>query len=306
LPATQLEPLQQPPLQARLGAHDEPHLPPPHASRAAQSVGFTQPHAPPLATAMQAMLSFAIAQSVQAPPDEPHAVAPVPATQPPPEQQPPLHALCIAPPQFGVQLCVPRSQARPDGQSVAALQPHAPATQAWPALALVQSTHALPVEPHALAPVPLGGTQLMPSQQPPLQTRPAHAVEQVRVDTLHAWPIGQSAALVQPHAPETQAWPALALVQSTHALALPHAPGLVPPAQVPLSQQLPEHGWVGLQLVVQRLVLVSHALPEQSLEPLQPHAPPPVTPRHAWPSELAAQLWQLEPFAPQASGSVPI
>jgi hypothetical protein len=53
------------------------------------------------------------------------------------------------------------------GQSVVTLQPHAPATQAWPVAALAQSEQAVPSVPHLSFAVP--ATHVPAEQQPPLQ-----------------------------------------------------------------------------------------------------------------------------------------
>jgi hypothetical protein len=97
-----------------------------------------------------------------------------------------------------VQRPVDKLQARPDGQSVVALQPQRPATQVWPFELAVQSRHWLPDAPHCGVLVPALHTPL--KQQPPLHGCDAlHAVVQVPVARLHADSAAQSFAVVQPH-----------------------------------------------------------------------------------------------------------
>jgi hypothetical protein len=155
------------------------------------------------------------------------------------------------------QRCVVVSQV-PVGQSLFALQPHAPATQAVPIVLPAQLTHAAPLAPHSLAAVPL--TQVPPVQQPPLHGELAlQPATQLCVVVLQAEPLGQSLGPLQPQLPATHAWPAVAAVQSLQ-VPLPHALGALPDAHWPLAaQQPPLHGWVALQLEVQWLVATSHA-----------------------------------------------
>jgi len=83
-------------------------------------------------------------QPTHAPPALPHLLLSLPATQLLPSQQPLLQALKVpasVPPQTALQVCVDMLHALPAGQSVAALQPQAMATHAWPLGELVQLTH---------------------------------------------------------------------------------------------------------------------------------------------------------------------
>jgi hypothetical protein len=96
----------------------------------------------------------------------PHASAlPPPWHWPFAPQQPPLHA-CVAALQVVVHACRIASQAKPVGQSVCELQPHAPAMHAAPALP-PHATHAPPDEPQVALAVP-GVHAPAALQQPPL------------------------------------------------------------------------------------------------------------------------------------------
>jgi len=84
------------------------------------------------------------------------------------EQQPPLQAW------FWLQAVVHRwvvvLQEYCAAQSVAALQPQAPATQMWPLLLAEQFRHRPPAAPHVVAAVPARQVPLAAAeQQPPLQ-----------------------------------------------------------------------------------------------------------------------------------------
>jgi hypothetical protein len=304
VPALHIVPAQQPPLQVRPPEQEVEHslLAVLHASPLAHSVdsGLMQPHLP----ATHALLSVPPEQLRQVPPIEPHAPGAVPSTQVlVMSQQPPLQ---VAPPAQLVEHLPVVPHADSDGQSLAMPQPHAPATHAWPFALLVQSTHAPPLLPQLAAAVPTRQLLVPPrSQQPPLHCRPP-AHETVHwPEALHARPAGQSAELVQPHAPETHAWPLLLAVQSAHVPI--DAPQVVGPgaAQVPALQQLPEHGLPALQVVVHWLEALQALLFGQSVVLVQPHAPPPVTVRHWWPTELAAQFEHALPPAPQVPVAVP-
>jgi hypothetical protein len=63
---------------------------------------------------------------------------------------------------------------------------------------------------------------------------------------LHAVPIGQSAATLQPHAPPMHAWPAALALQSKQATPLPQAVEALPARQLPIAQQ-PLHGCMAEQ-----------------------------------------------------------
>jgi hypothetical protein len=85
-------------------------------------------------------------QSLQLPPPLPQAVAPSPATQLPPLQQP-LHAPAEqAPPATHCEPLV--AQTAPVGQSPAPVQPHLPLTHAAPDGLPVQGPQAAPLVPH--------------------------------------------------------------------------------------------------------------------------------------------------------------
>jgi hypothetical protein len=205
VPATQVEPLQQPPLH---GCVDEQV--PVHtcwlvsqAWFAGQSLVTLQPQVP----ARQAPPSALVLQSVHAFPSAPQILFALPALHTPPEQQPPLHG-CVDEQRL-VQACWLVSQAQPTRQSLEALQPQLPppvtASHTAPAVEEAQGWHRPPPLPHADAMVPV--TQVVPSQQPPLHAWPAaQEVEQTCVDGSHAWPVGQSLALMQPQlsVPATQ------------------------------------------------------------------------------------------------------
>jgi hypothetical protein len=99
--------------------------------------------------------------------------------------------------------------------------------------------------PHAPEVLPALQTPLW--QQPPLHAvwlAAPHEVEHRWLVVLHAWPAGQSPALLQPQVlPEMQAWPFELDEQSTQALPLePQVPLPVPPLQVAPLQQPPLHG----------------------------------------------------------------
>jgi hypothetical protein len=152
-----------------------------HSQNPPEQVGVIPPHA------------------TQAPPFVPHAPLLVPPTQVPLSQQPPLHG---APgPHCWRQVCVVELQASSGAQSAAELQPHAPATQARPLGLDVQSTHALPDEPHSEPAVPatqVAGVAV--SQQPPLHGCASEQPLALQV-WLESWqlePDGQSAFEVQP------------------------------------------------------------------------------------------------------------
>jgi hypothetical protein len=128
-----------------------------HAKPPGQSDCALQPQKPPLAFVMHTPPIALPTHEAHSIPAAPHAAIVVPLAQMPPEQQPPLHG-CVAE-QLGVQLCVARLHAWPDGQSLGPLQPHAPARHACPAGALVQSTQLPPDGPHAAG--------VLPGRQPP-------------------------------------------------------------------------------------------------------------------------------------------
>jgi hypothetical protein len=191
------------------------------------------------------------------------------------------------------------SHARPLAQSAALLQPHAPLKQRWPAVALVQLRHTLPV-PHAAPVVP--AAHVTPLQQPPLHhTPPPQVVVQRRWTGSQAKPTAQSAEVVQPHAPATQVCPWVLALQSAQVPAAPHAVGVLPVAQVPLAQQPPLHGAAPLQAVPQ--APFRHACPSgQSLALVQPHL---LLARQRLPAGLVVQSTHWVPLPPHELLEVP-
>jgi hypothetical protein len=117
-----------------------------------------------------------------------------------------------------------------------------------------------------------------------------------------AKPPGQSACVLQPHAPAMHTAPALP-PHATHAP--PDEPQIalaVPGAQLPALQQPPLHGWVTEQLVVHTCAPTSHERPgAQSVATLQPQLPP----MHAWPKLALEQSTHALPTGPQAVAAVP-
>lgn len=246
------------------------------------------------------------------PPAEPQAAFAVPARQIPRSvsQQPPLHGVCVTPPQSALQTWVVVLHAVSAGQSVAELHPHAPvcATHAEPVRLPVQSTQD-PELPHWVMLVP-GAHEPFAPQQPA-----AHAAfaEQVSVQSpvarlQPALVEGHSAFVVQPHwPPPATASQVLPLVPAPKVVLqseqrpplFPHTAALVPARHVPFAaaeQQPPLQVWVELHAVVHVLLVGSQAWPEgQSAAVRQPHllgadvapaapgmhADPPVAPVHA-------------------------
>jgi hypothetical protein len=264
------------------------------ARPAGQSAATLQPQLPPT----HAWPAPALVQSRHTP-LAPHAPTATPLTHVPPEQQPPLHG-CDAE-QAGVQVCVPAEQACPLGQSDGPLHPHALATHACPAAALVQSTQLAPVGPHAVGAVP--------GWQPPLWQQPlAHATvaehaanTQTCVAGLQL-PAGQSALELHPHAPARQAVPIELPTQLTQAPpVVPHAALLAPAAQIPDAQQPPWQGCAALHRLVQACLTASQAKPVgQSFAELQPQEPPLALGRHSAPMALPTHEAHApdEPHAP--------
>ncbi len=135
-----------------------------------QSVDATlQPHTPET----QAVPVVSPVQTLHVSPFFPHCVGSlVPVTHDPALQQPPLQSWVAE--QLDVHVCVPVSHAVLVGQSVAELQPHAPATHMWPAVLLVQSMHVPPADPQLAGSVSLA--HVPPLQQEPLQGSSAEQV----------------------------------------------------------------------------------------------------------------------------------
>jgi hypothetical protein len=208
VPAAQVLPLQQPPLQlvwaaspqvvsqtwvsllhALLGGQSpcwlHPQAPLRHtwpALAAAQLAAHwwllqqVPPPQPPLPTLPQALVQAPAAQvgmplahTAHAPPVVPQAPLAIPMTQLPAWQQPPLHMEWFASPHGVSHTWVIVLQDVVAGQSVALLQPHAmPPRQTWPAGDVEQLTQADPSAPQETLVVPGTHVRLTP-QQPPLQ-----------------------------------------------------------------------------------------------------------------------------------------
>jgi hypothetical protein len=150
-----------------------------------------------------------LVQSAHVPPDFPHDVAAVPATQTPPvaaEQQPPLQS-CVDE-HAVVHACVVVSQAEPDGQSVVLEQPQAPPTHAVPIDFPAQSAHVAPEAPQAAGVLPaLQVPAVAAEQHPPLQGWfVLQSRVQVAVMREHASPSGQLA--VDTQGIPVSGWPA--------------------------------------------------------------------------------------------------
>jgi hypothetical protein len=101
------------------------------------------------------------------------------------------------------------------------------------------AVQALPSPPHASFARPATHSPASGSQQPPLHglfVAPPQEVPQVCVDVLHAFPAGQSACELHPHAPLTHVVPAVLPAQLTQFG--PHAAAFSG-MQALLTQQLP-------------------------------------------------------------------
>jgi hypothetical protein len=145
-------------------------------------------------------------------------------------------------------------------------------------------------------------------QQPPLQGPP--------LDTQNGWhcwpsqldPAGQSAAVVQPQPPFTHTWPATLVLQSRHALPLPHAPAVVPAWHLPSTpQQLrlqPEPHATTHSCLVRSQEVGGNDV--QLVALMQPHEPPPVPGTQALPMVSLAQFRQEAPSLPQSPGARPV
>jgi hypothetical protein len=138
-------------------------------------------------------------------PVEPHAPVDVPATQVPPvaaEQQPPLHGWFEL--HAVVHLFVEVSQACPDGQSAALVQPHTfVARQTWPLTLVAQFWHWLPTVPQVPLAVPGLQTPFDGAVQQPLAHVDVDEQELMHRLPVHALDVaGQSVpTLLQPHCP---------------------------------------------------------------------------------------------------------
>ena len=259
-PGWQAVPLQQPELQGAVLEQVEPHCrEAPHDSPPEQSAGPEQPQ-PELRSGRvtQAWPDAEAVQMAQACPDDPQARAAFPTTQFVPSQQPPLHDR--PPVQEVEQVWLVALQAWPEGQSELRLQPQAPWTQACPAALLVQLAQLAPGAPQAAMAVP-GWQAPEASQHPPAQGAvPEQAPEHFFDTGSHAWPFGQSPEVEQPQAPERQACPAAAAVQSAQvAPAEPQVAAAVPAEHSPLAQQPPLQVSPPAQDVEQDRVVGLHA-----------------------------------------------
>jgi len=189
-------------------------------------------------------------------PHVPPGVPPLMAPQPPhalsagwhdvPSQHPPLH---VRPPaQLVPHVALVVLHAWAVGQSPGAAHPHVPVRHEWPAAALVQSTQAAPVDPHALAAdCPPTQSPVVWLQQPPLHGAvEPQAFVHAFVAGLQAWLVGHWLDCVQPQLPLTH-W--LVPVHAPHAAPLvPHAALVVAVTHVPVALQQP----VGQLVEVQR------------------------------------------------------
>jgi hypothetical protein len=200
VPALQVPLRQQPPLHGCEALHElvQMRVALSQAEPVLQSPAEPQPQVPPPVTVRQIDPCGLDEQGAHAPPPLPQAAGIVPATHEPAWQQPPLHS-CVGL-QAVVQVFVPRSQARPAGQSAALLQPQLAARHKWPLVEVVQSTHSPAGAPQALLPVPAAHNPF--EQQAPLHGCTAEQ------PVVHAWavlsqaaPELQSPALLQPQEP---------------------------------------------------------------------------------------------------------
>lgn len=219
---------QQAPLQGFIGSQAMPHTPPLHACPAGHSPNFVQPQLPALHTIPSALF----AQSTQAAPARPQ-VAFVTAT----------HTFIALQQLLPPQVPAPMPMPMPTMQ----VEVHPPPLHVG--VPPPQATQAMPIPMQLALVVP--ATQLVPSQQPPLQANLlAHTTVQVFLPS-QALPGAQSPGAVQPQAPLTHAWPALDAVQSRQRPpSTPHRLGVLPATHMPEEQQPP----------LQALVLPLHAL----------------------------------------------
>jgi len=260
-----------------------------HASSAGQSVGPLHPQTPPTHADPAALA----AQLVHV---GPHPSVCVSATHALPTQQ----------------VAVPHAPS-PACPHAAVHVPVAPHVGVPPA----HVAHAAPELPHAPLPSPPTHWPPVGSQHPPLHAvsaAPPQAVPHVCVVVLHAWPLAQSVAALQPQASVAgrHTVPLALPVQSTQAFAPPHAVWAVPGRhEPPVPQQPALQGAVGEQVKRHSPEVVSQpALFEgQSLAAPQPHCPPPVTASHTSPLESAAkpavQDEHVPPLLPHAVVPVP-
>jgi hypothetical protein len=329
-PAAHALPLQQPALQAVWLAppHAVPHVcvcvsqacPAPVDVAAGQSVAAPQPHVPSL---WQTLPFAEVLQSLHVVPVAPQAVCVFPATHAPMlEQQPALQPV-VPEPHEAEHVCVALLQAWPDGQSVAALHPHAPeARHTCPAPLVEQSAHVVPLPPHCAVDVPGWQVPDVALEQQPVGHGWIALHVKLQIPPEHPWaPAAQSLTDAQPHWPPwltgSQACPCVLAAQLAQAPPLlPHSPAAVPATHVPLAAQHPplhvkppaheaEHAWVD----------GSHACPTgqsaafEQPEPPSPSPPPPppasVTP--ASPGPVSPPLASPPPswWAPSCSSTSP-
>jgi hypothetical protein len=211
-----------------------------------------------------------------------------------------LQAVIVtARPHRSVQLWVDRLHARPAVlevaavQSVAAVQPHAPLTHWSPAGVEPVQTAQVPELPHAPAVLPV--TQWPVEQQEPLLQVPLPGEPHTSVQLV---PLQVGLSPEQPvHTPPVEP-------QALLAVPATHTPVLMPDG---MEQQPPLHGMAAEHAVVQVCVLMLQVpVPGQSLLPLQPHLPPPVTASQTLPVDALAQLAHSPPVEPQLLLAVPI
>jgi hypothetical protein len=180
-----------------------------HAVPAADGVYV---HAPAVHAAVPSHVGIVAEQFTHAAPLSPHAVTEPLTVQTFPAPQHPLHAPSAHEPP-ATHVCVVVLHTEPAAQSVAALQPHAPATHAVPATLPAHGPHIAPPDPHCVALSDVSPTHVVPLQQP------AHIVP------LHA------------HAPATHDCPMPQIEQAPPPA--PHAPGALPIWHMPVASQHP-------------------------------------------------------------------
>jgi hypothetical protein len=201
----------------------------PQLEAASQSASLVHPQTPsPTGPSHTGPSSQVLVQSAHEAPEFPHTVLLFPGRQVVPSQHPPLH--CPEPVQPDVQRLA--LQALPVEQSDAVTQPQTPETHLFP-FAVAHEMHVAPVAPQTSLAVP--AAQVPALQHPPLQTDTAlHVV--LHTSPLHAWPTGQSVAVLQPQAPSTHAG-----VSPLHGVQVapgtPHAGAVVPGWHSVPSQQ---------------------------------------------------------------------
>jgi hypothetical protein len=158
-------------------------------------------------------------------------------------------------------------QASSVGQSLAALQPQIWLLKhTWPRPLDVQLAQATPPVPQAVLLVP--ATQVVPLQQPVGQ----FVLSQTQTPFTQCWPAAQGEPVEpQTHAPLVQLSAVIPQATQVRPL-LPHAVMLLPATQVPLAQQPPLQGLVGLQAPLQTWLLHAWSV-GQSVSELQPQTP---------------------------------